>query len=139
MPSARMGCEGDIGVGFAYVPPYHLWNLRCQFTDRLEVSGSYRVFSGVDDPVLTQHGFGDFSDKGANFKFSLFSPEDSGYALPGVAIGLENCFGSRAFSAQYVVMTQVFLDHKIEFSVGYGRHSIKGWFGGLCWMPFRKS
>ena len=85
MPSARMGAEGEIGAGFSWVPPYHNYNLRVQLTDRLEVSGNYRVFRGVEDPLLTPFGFGDLSDKGANFKLSLFQPEDSRYRLPGFA------------------------------------------------------
>src|SRR5262245_55558308 len=88
MPSARMGKEGEIGVGYGYVRPYIHYNLRVQLVDFLEISGSYRIFKGVADPVLSPHGYGDYSDKGANVKLSLFSPEDSGYRLPGIAIGL---------------------------------------------------
>lgn len=139
MPSARMGDEGEIGIGYSSVPPYHIYNLRCQLTDRIEVSGSYRVFRGVDDPVLTPMGFGDLSDKGVNFKFSLFSPEDSQYKLPGLAFGLEDFMGTKSFHARYAVLTQVFLDYNLECSLGYGTKRIKGFFGGLSWMPFRKT
>ncbi len=139
MPSARMGADGEIGGGYAYVPPYRLYNIRCQILDRLELSGNYRVFHGVKDPVLSQHGFGDFSDKGANLKFSLFSPEDSEYQLPGVALGCEDFIGTRAFNAQYLVFTQVFLKQNLEISLGYGINRIRGFFGGCNWMPFRKS
>ncbi|MGZ3633062.1 MAG: YjbH domain-containing protein [Parachlamydiaceae bacterium] len=139
MPSARMGQEGEIGVGYVEASPYRLWNLRFQLTDRLEVSGNYRIFRGVKDPVLSVHGFGDFSDKGANFKVSLFHPEDSNYDLPGVAIGFEDIIGTRAFKGRYLVLTKVFLQHNLEISLGYGRQRIKGFFGGFYWMPFRKS
>lgn len=139
MPSARMGCEGEMGVGYGYVPPYRIWSARFQMTDRLEVTGNYRVFSGIDDPVLSQHGFGDFSDKGANFKLSLFHPEDSNYKLPGLAIGMEDFMGTRAFNAQYIVLTHVFIEEGLEASLGYGGGRINGFFGGFCWMPWRKS
>lgn len=136
MPSARMGQEGEIGVGYGYVPPYILYNARFQLADFLEVSGNYRIFKGVADPVLTHHGFGDFSDKGANLKLSLFSPEDSHYKLPGLAVGLEDFIGTRAFRASYIVMTHVFLKQGVELSLGFGTNRIRKWFGGMSWMPF---
>lgn len=139
MPSARMGDEGEIGFGYSHVPPYRNYNLRFQLIDRLEITGSYRVFHGIDDPVLTPMGFGDFSDKGANFKFSILRPEDSDYSLPGIAFGYEDFMGTKAFHAQYLVLTQVFLKQNLEVTLGYGAHRIKGFFGGISWMPFRNS
>lgn len=139
MPSARMGAEGDIGGGFSYVPPYRNYNLRFQLTNFLEVSGNYRVFIGVDDPILTPMGFGDMSDKGANVKIALFKPEDSDYRLPGLAIGFEDFIGTQNFKAEYIVATQVFLKEDAEFSIGYGANRLSKWFGGILWMPFRRS
>lgn len=139
MPSARMGAEGEIGVGYSWVPPYNNYGLRLQLTDRLEVSGDYRVFTGVKDPVLSQYGFGDLSDKGANIKLSLFQPEDSHYHLPGLAIGTEDFLGTRSFAAKYAVLTQVIPSYDTEITLGYGTQRIKKWFGGMLWMPFRKS
>lgn len=138
MPSALMGDEGELGIGFTYAPPYRLYNLRCQLTDRLEVAGNYRVFVGVQDDVLSQHGFGDFSDKGANFKLAILRPQDSGYELPGVAVGMEDFMGTRAFEANYIVLSQVLLKYDLEVSLGYGSARLKKWFGGLHWVPFRK-
>lgn len=139
MPSARMGAVGELGIGYSYVPPYRNYNLRCQVFDRLEITGNYRVFHGVEDPILSPLGFGDLSDKGANVKFALFSPEDSNYKLPGIAFGLEDFIGTQAFHAKYLVFTQVFLDQNLEVSLGYGTNRIRGFFGGLNWMPFRRS
>lgn len=138
MPSARMGCEGEIGAGFSYVPPYRNYNLRCQIMDRLELSGNYRVFIGIDDPILSPYGFGDLSDKGANVKLAILLPEESRYKLPGIAVGLEDFLGTRNFKAQYIVATQVFLDYDIEVSLGFGAQRIKRFFGGFTWMPFRQ-
>jgi hypothetical protein len=139
MPSARMGQAGEIGIGYSYVPPYRLWNLRCQPLDRLEISGNYRIFHGVDDPVLTPFGFGDFADKGANIKVALLLPEESDYRLPGFAIGLEDFTGTRAFKAGYIVFTKVFIEGNLEVSIGYGKKRIHGFFGGVHWMPLRHS
>lgn len=139
MPSARMGADGEIGIGYSHVPPYRNYNLRCQLFPQLELSANYRVFSGIEDPVLSQFGFGDFSDKGANAKFALFLPEDSDYNLPGVAIGFEDIIGTRSFRSQYIVATQVFIDYDMEVSLGYGTERIRGFFGGINLMPFRKT
>lgn len=139
MPSARMGETGEIGIGYSSVPPYRSYNLRCQLIDQLEFSGNYRIFTGLIDPAFGHMGFGELSDKGANFKLALFHAEDSNYVLPGLAIGFDDVIGTRAFSSSYLVLTQVFLNYNLEISLGYGRQRLKGFFGGLSWMPFRKS
>lgn len=139
MPAARMSQEGEIGIGYSHVPPYLNWNLRLQFTDRLEISGSYRIFKGIEDPILTPLGFGDLSDKGANFKIQIFHPEDSDYYLPGFAIGMQDFMGTRSFKAQYAVFTQIFKKYNLELSLGYGGGRIQGLFGGFAWYPFRLS
>lgn len=136
MPTARMGDDGEIGFGYSSVPPYGLWNLRCQLTDRIEVTGNYRIFKGVQDPVLSHEGFGDFSDKGANVKFTIFSPEDSNYTLPGISFGFDDIIGTRAFKSSYLVLTQVFKENNIEVTLGVGSDRIRGWFGGFNWFPF---
>ncbi len=139
MPSARMGRAGELGLGYAYAPPYYQYNLRCQLFSHFEVTGNYRIFKGVDDPILSPLGFGDLSDKGANLKFAFVLPEDSQYRLPGVAIGYSDFIGTQNFKAKYIVLTQVFRDYNLELSVGFGKHRIKGWFGGLHWIPFHSS
>src|ERR1700722_2571961 len=108
MPSARMGAEGEIGVGFSDIHPYQTYNARFQFLDRLEFSGNYRVFKGVEDPILSHSGFGDKSDKGLNIKFAILLPQDTDYAFPGLAIGTDDCVGTKAFHSNYIVATQVF-------------------------------
>ncbi len=139
MPSARMGKDGEMAVGWGEINPYRFYSVRFQLVNFLEVTGNYRIFKGVKDPVLTETGFGDFSDKGANLKLSLFEPEVSHYQLPGLAIGIEDFIGTSAFCAHYIVLTQVFLKYHLEISLGYGAKRIRGWFGGVSWMPFRYS
>lgn len=137
MPSARMGSDGEIGFGYSSTPPYRQYNLRFQCFDRLEIYGNYRIFSGVDDPVLSSTGYGEKSDKGANIKFALWHPEDSRYRLPGFAIGWEDFMGTKAFKSFYAVATQVFPQRNLEISLGYGSMRIHRWFGGASWMPWR--
>ena len=138
MPSARMGAEGSIGVGYTYLPPYRNINARCQLFERVELSGNYRVFKGVDDPMLSVDGFGNLSDKGVNVKLSLIHPEESNYVFPGIAFGWEDILGTQAFASKYVVITQVLLDYNLEVSLGYGFWRLKRWFGGAAWYPFRQ-
>lgn len=139
MPSARMGEEGELGFGYSSVPPYRVYSARCQLFSNLEVTGAYRIFSGIDDPTFGHLGFGEQSDKGLNIKFALWRPEDSKYVVPGIAIGFDDTIGTRSFNARYAVMTQVWPTYNFELSFGIGAKRINRWFGGLSWFPFRKS
>lgn len=136
MPSARMGDEGEFAFGYSSVPPYRNYSLRCQLLRNLEITGSYRIFDGIPDPLLSPFGFGDFSDKGVNVKFALFLPEDSGFLLPGIAIGAQDFFGTKAFNSQYIVLTHVIPQLRLEASLGYGFKRIKRWYGGIACTPF---
>ncbi|MEX1013377.1 MAG: YjbH domain-containing protein [Waddliaceae bacterium] len=136
MPSARVGCEGEIGFGYSHVPPYYNWNARVQILDRLEVTINYRIFRGVEDPLLSQFGFGWLSDKGANVKFVVLDPNFCGSCLPGIAIGANDFMGTKSFEGQYVVFTQVFPKYNLECSFGLGPKRLTDVFGGVIWMPF---
>ncbi|MCB1180691.1 MAG: YjbH domain-containing protein [Chlamydiia bacterium] len=140
-PSARMGCAGDLGIGVIGVPPYIHLNGRMMPFSHLELTANYRVFKGVDDPSLSKDGFGNFADRGANFKIALFTPEDSDYILPGFAFGVEDFMGSKAFTNYFVVATKVWKELGLEGSFGWGggrytRGPSKGFFGGVAWSPF---
>ncbi|GAB4234372.1 MAG: YjbH domain-containing protein [Chlamydiales bacterium] len=137
MPSARMGDAGEIGFGYASVPPYGVYSGRLQLFDFLELSGSYRIFRGIQDPVLGTFGFGEFADKGMNAKFALLRPEDTDYVLPGISLGWDDFLGTKSFEAQYVVATQVFPKQGFELSLGYGGKRYNGLFGGILWTPWR--
>ncbi len=139
MPSARMGCEGELALGYSWVSPYRLYSLRAQILNRLEVSGNYRVFTGIPDPILSPYGFGDLSDKGANIKFALLLPEDSDYRLPGIAIGTEDFIGTKGFHSRYIVLTKIFPTRGLEVSLGWGWQRYNGLFGGVTWFPFYQS
>lgn len=139
MPSARMADEGDIGLGYSYVPPYRNISGRVQLLPNLELTGSYRIFHHVADPVLSLCGFGDFADRGINAKLALLHAEDSDYMLPGIAIGMDDFTGTKAFRSRYFVLTQVWPRRHLEISLGYGQWRLKGLFGGALWMPWRES
>ena len=72
-----------------------------------------------------------------NLKFAPFLPEDSDYKLPGLAIGWNDCLGTKSFQSKYVVLTQVLPGLNLEASFGYGWERIRGLFGGLAYYPFR--
>jgi hypothetical protein len=139
MPSARVNSEGNCAFGYAFLPPYSIYSARLQCTPYLEVTGSYRLFRGIPDLQLSAYGFGDFSDKGVNFKVVLLHPEDSDYELPGLAFGMDDFLGTRAFRSSYVVLTKVWNQLNLEVSLGYGEERLNGFFAGALWMPFRKS
>ena len=136
MPSARVGCEGELGMGWASVPPYNIYSLRAQLTSWLEATGNYRIFRGVNDQILSCYGFGDFSERGANLKVAIVKPEDSDYALPGFAVGIDDFMGTRSFNGEYLVMTKVHQNFNLEWSIGGGFNRFNGWFGAVNWMPF---
>lgn len=137
MPSARVAREGDVGFGYTSVPPYRIYSARVQYFDFLEATLNYRIFSGILDPVLGELGFGEFSDKGANLKLTLLHPEDSDFVLPGIALGIDDFLGTRAFKGYYGVVTQVIPAWDMELSLGYGFNRIHGFFGGMAWTPWR--
>ncbi|MDP1836055.1 MAG: YjbH domain-containing protein [Chlamydiales bacterium] len=138
MPSALMADEGTLRVGFSSVPPYYNINVALQPFPNLEATLNYRIFRGVDDPILSPMGFGDMSDRGINLKFALTRPEDSDYWLPGVAIGADDFLGTKNFQALYIVGTQVWPLYNLEASVGYGGDRYHALFGGVIWQPFRR-
>lgn len=139
--SARMGEDGEIGIGAAYAPPYAHINGRLQPFKHLELTANYRIFRGVEDQVLSKYGFGDYADRGANFKLALITPEDSQYQLPGLAFGIDDFIGTKKFLTYYVVATQVFPNRNLEISGGWGtgryhRGPSRGFFGGFNWFPW---
>lgn len=142
-PSARMSCPGVLGIGGGSVPPYIHINALIQLFSHLEVTANYRIFRNIEDPGLSKEGFGDFADRGANIKIALFTPEDSDNILPGVAFGVEDFMGTKAFNNIFLTSTKVWVDLGLEASLGLGwgrytRGPSNGFFGGVSWFPFWK-
>jgi hypothetical protein len=139
MPSARMACEGNMRAGYASVPPYQLGNVAAQFLRNVEASLNYRVYRGIFDPHLSPLGYGYATDRGLGLKLAIALPEDSRYALPGIAIGADDFIGTKGFQSYYVVGTQVWPAWNFEASLGYGFDRLNGFFGGMQWTPWRCS
>ncbi|MCH9625392.1 MAG: hypothetical protein S4CHLAM123_05660 [Chlamydiales bacterium] len=138
--SARMSEAGSMGFGISSVPPYLNWNGRMQPFCHLECSVNYKVFRGIQDASIGQYGFGDYADRGANLKYAFFTPEDTLYAFPGLAIGVDDFMGSKKFTTYYIVGTQIWLDWGLECSFGWGAGTYtkgpsRGFFGGVNWLP----
>ncbi len=143
-PSARMTDEGFAGFGFASHYPYYNWNGRVQPLPRLELSVNYRIFRGVEDLGMSSLGFGDYADRGANFKIALLTPEESMNNYPGFAFGIEDFVGSKKFTTYFFVGTQIWTALGLETSFGWGagrytKGPSKGFFGGLSWFPWWQS
>lgn len=138
MPSARMRNDGDFSTGYSYVPPYNNLFLAFQIFSRIEATAAYRIFTGIQDPNLSPYGFGDYADKGINFKLNILKPEDTDYVLPGLAAGWDDFLGSKLFNSKYVVITQEWPKWNLEASFGYGWGRIQGFFGGIAYSPWRK-
>jgi len=138
MPSARSPRKGAIGLGFSSVSPYRNYSAHFQLFDRIEMSANYHIMIGYEDPILGPD-FGDVSDRSANFKLVFLRPEDTDYVFPGLAMGMEDFFGSENFYAKYAVITQVIRSLGLEATLGYGKDRIHGFFGGLAIYPFYRS
>ncbi|MEZ5315236.1 MAG: YjbH domain-containing protein [Chlamydiales bacterium] len=139
--SARMTREGEIGIGSAYSPLYLNFNGRIQPFFFLEFTANYRIFLQYPDPTIGKYGFGNYADRGANFKVAILHPEQSFYRLPGIAFGIDDFMGSKKFTNYFVVGTQVWPDYGLETSLGWGygiytQGPSKGFFGGVNWFPF---
>ncbi len=139
MPSARCKEEGTGAIGFSLVDPYDNYYASFQLFRFLELSGIYRVFTGIEDLNLSKFGFGDFSDKGVNAKFTLLHAQDTDYRFPSIAIGVDDFLGSCGFYAWYIVATQVLPKYNLELSLGYGIERMRGLFGGIAFSPFARS
>ncbi len=139
--SARMSEEGEFGFGVAHAPPYLNVNARLQPFRFLELTANLRVFRGCEDVNLSKYGYGDFTDRGANFKIGVVAPEQSSYRWPGFAVGIDDFMGTKRFRTYYLVGTQVWPEMGLEASLGWGagRYThgpTHGFFGGLNWFPY---
>jgi hypothetical protein len=139
MPSARTYEAGQLGVGFAWVPPYQIGSLAFQFFDRIETTGTYWIYHGIQDKVFGHLGFGDEADRTANIKWNFLSKKDGFPFIPDFAVGWNDFIGSRHFSSFYVVATKEFCPYNFEATLGWGNGRIEGFFGGLAWTPFRRA
>ncbi len=137
MPSARLAKAGQIGLGFSSLPPYHLYAAAFSLFDHLEFVGNYWIFRGVEERNFGKDGFGDDAERSANVKVALLKREDGFRNFPEIAFGLNDFIGTKRFYSLYVVATQSILPWNLEFSLGWAKGRMQGWFAGFAWSPFR--
>ncbi len=139
MPSARTKEAGQMGLGFSYIPPYHLYAASFSFFDRVEFVGNYWIFKGVEERNFGRDGFGDDAERSANIKVALLKRGDGFPDFPEFAFGFNDFIGTKRFYSFYVVGTQSILPWNLECSVGWAKGRMQGWFAGVAWSPFRNS
>lgn len=139
MPSGRMANEGVIGIGGGRAHPYDLYGINFQFLNRVEVSANYRIFTGMTEGNFGHLGFGDDAERIANLKIAVNLPADGFEGFPTFVFGADDFIGTKRFNSQYALMTKQWLDWNLETTLGWGKHRIKGFFGGIAWTPFRKA
>jgi len=138
MPSARMAKAGNLGIGYAYLPPYQIIGVVFQFFNRIEAAGNYTIFNGIKEYNFGHWGFGDDADRIANIKIAVLKKADGFPFLPEISLGWNDFIGSKRFSSFYVAATKEFLDLDFELTAGWGTGRIDGFFLGGAWSPFRK-
>ncbi len=138
MPSARMKKAGNVALGFSYLPPYRVLSGNFQYFDHLELSANYWIFHGIMEKGFGHLGYGDDADRSANIKVAFLQQKDGYDFLPEFAFGLNDFMGSKRFHSKYIVGTQQLLDLNVEASMGWGIGRIKGFFGGVSYIPLRK-
>jgi hypothetical protein len=137
MPSARVSDEGMVAFSFSKISPYEMYSGYFQFLSRLELSLNYLVFKGILESNFGHKGYGDDSNRSANFKIAILKKRDF-ENLPEISIGMNDFLGSRKFFSKYIVFTKEFLNQNLEISVGYGFNRINGFFSALALAPFRE-
>ncbi len=117
------------------VPPTTIGTSRCNLSTVLEVTANYRVSRGIEDPVSAVSASEHFSDKGANLKFALFHPEDSGIHIPALPSVLTTSSAHGACKARYIVLTQVFLKQKPRNQPRPAENAHRGFFAASNGCP----
>jgi hypothetical protein len=137
MPSARVNEEGMIAFSYSSIKPYNIYSSYFQFLSRLELSLNYLVFKGIKESNFGHKGYGDDTNRSANFKIAILKKNDFEY-LPEIAFGMNDFLGARKFLSKYIVFTKEFLNQNLEVSIGYGFNRINGFFSAFAFTPFRE-
>ena len=139
MPSARMGKAGSTALGFSHLPPYQIYGLNFQMFSNIEFSGTYRVFKGVTESGFGHQGYGNDTDRCASVKFALYKENKGLKYIPSISFGFDDFYGSKRFYSFYAVATKQLIDQGLEFTLGWGKGRIQGFFGAVSWYPFRNT
>jgi hypothetical protein len=129
MPSARVDDDGALRFGLSQYAPYTTFWSSLGLFSRLELGARY---TSIDNTVgLTiNDNYGTFKDKAFDVKLLLVK---EGEYLPAISIGSQDFLGTRVFDAQYVVLSKS--AGTLDWSLGYGRNRIDGYFGGIEYHP----
>jgi len=138
MPSAKMSNLGTVAFSYSDSDPYKIIGLNLQYFSRLEISANFWIYKNILEKNFGHLGFGEDADRAANIKIALLSKLDGFKALPEIAIGFNDFYGSKRFYSKYIVLTKQFIDKNLEFTIGFGKGRIEGFFGALAYFPFFK-
>jgi hypothetical protein len=129
MPNARVEDNGILRFGYSYYEPYPtLWSSISMFS-HLELSARYTRFMRVTS-FGGEEDFGDLKDKAFDAKLTLLK---EGKYWPELSIGAQDFLGTQLLKTEYIAVNKRLWD--LDFSVGYGRDRIDGWFGGVRYYP----
>lgn len=129
MPNARLAESGMLRMGLSQSDPYtSLW-ASISMLPRLELGARYTSI-GNTVGIQSNPNYGIYKDKAFDAKFLLI--KESRY-IPALSLGAEDFLGTRVFDAEYIVFGKEFGNW--DFSLGYGRNRIDGYFGGMSYTP----
>ncbi|WP_231137278.1 YjbH domain-containing protein [Chromobacterium paludis] len=133
MPSARVGEDGTLSLGYGYDKPYGILWTSTTILPWLEVSGRYVSISGVPGFTDQQYGggYGRYKDKAIDTKFRLW--EESRW-VPEVSLSFTDIQGTRLWKGTNLMASKQLLPG-LETTIGYGSGRIQGMFGGLRYTP----
>lgn len=133
-----MPADGTWSFGFDRSPPYSVLYTTLQFLPDLQVSGRFTRIDGTVGLPFSS-AYGDYKDKAAGFKWRVLRAGAWGLGwVPDVSIGMDDIQGNRLFRSEFIAASQTFrLDSlgTADATLGYGRHRIKGLYGGVRFHP----
>ncbi len=129
MPSARVDEDGSLRFGLSQYAPYTTFWSSLSLFPRLELGARYTSIENTVGLTINDN-FGTFKDKAFDIKLLLV--QEQRY-LPAISFGSQDFLGTRVFDAEYVVMSKSI--GSLDFSLGYGRARIDGYFGGVEYQP----
>jgi hypothetical protein len=138
MPSADVGRDGDLSLGYSYDSPYGaIWASSTilpfmQITGRyVSISGTPQFAENVVDPLFKNYGR--YKDKVFDLKARVLA--ESGW-MPAIAVGATDLHGTGLFKGRFLVATKTFgPERQVEASIGVGGRRPDGVFGGVRWHP----
>lgn len=138
MPSADVGKDGELSLGFSYDSPYGATWVTSTILPFMQATARYVSITGTpqiadikNDPYF--NNYGRYKDKVFDVKARLVAESTW---MPALAIGITDLQGTALFKGHYLVATKTFgPDRGLEASLGVGGRRPDGVFGGVRWRP----